>query len=315
MNLLKLKPAYKDYIWGGQKLKTNYNKEFEGDRLAETWELSTHKDGASIVEIEPGNSCDFHNFIENAPKDILGSNCAKYEDFPLLIKFIDAKEDLSIQVHPNNDYAAKSENQFGKTEVWYVVDCNPNSYIYYGLTREITKKEFKNYIQNNTLLEVLNKVYVKKGDVFLIEAGTIHAIGKDIVIAEIQQNSNVTYRIYDYNRRDLHGNTRELHIQKALDVVLLKPAIKNIDDNKHLASCEYFTVDKIELNDSIYTHKITDKSFIHILVIDGKGCINVENDTHSYKKGDSFFVPAVTKNEEKTLKIQGSATLLLTTVN
>ena len=200
MAILKLKPSGKDYIWGGHKLVDNYGKEMTGDRLAETWELSCNPDGPSFVANGEDAGKTLRQYIEEHGKKVLGTNCERFEDFPILTKFIDAQDNLSIQVHPDNEYALKNEGQYGKTEMWYVVDAEEGACLYHGFNREISKDEFAKRIEEDTLLEVLNKVPVHKGDVFFIEAGTIHAIGKGLIIAEIQQNSNVTYRVYDYGR-------------------------------------------------------------------------------------------------------------------
>ena len=214
MALLKLKPSFKDYLWGGHRLVDHYYKEYDGEILAESWELSCHPDGPSYIANGTYTGMTLRQFIEKEGKEVLGTNCAKFEDFPILAKFIDARDHLSIQVHPDNSYALQNEGQYGKTEMWFVMDCEPGSYLYFGFQKEISKEEFAERIANDTLTEVLNKVEVQKGDSFFIEAGTLHAIGKGILIAEIQQNSNLTYRVYDYNRKDAQGNTRELHIDK-----------------------------------------------------------------------------------------------------
>ncbi len=311
MSIFKLSPACKDYIWGGQNLITNYNKKNtnSGDILAETWELSTHKDGASTIENGVNKGKSLADYIKENGNEVLGKNCEKFEDFPILIKFIDAQDNLSIQVHPNNEYALKNENQYGKTEMWYVTDCKEGAFLYFGFNKEVSKEEFKQRIENNTLLEVLNKVNVKKGDVFFIEAGTIHAIGKDIIIAEIQQNSNVTYRVYDYGRTDKDGNTRELHVDKALLVTETKPP-KIQPANGHVAHCEYFTVDKLDVTNN-YSNTVTTNSFVSILVLDGCGDISVGNEKLSYQKGDSFFIPA----HDGKYEITGNMEALLTTIS
>ena len=218
MSVLKLIPACKDYLWGGHRLVDEYNKEYDGDILAETWELSCHPDGPSRIANGRYAGRTLAEYIEAEGKGVLGTHCRRFRDFPILIKFIDAKQDLSVQVHPDNRYALKNEGQYGKTEMWYVVDAGEEATLYYGFKEEISKEEFAERIQNDTVLDVLNKVPVQKGDVLFIESGTIHAIGADILIAEIQQNSNVTYRVYDYGRVGKDGKKRDLHIEKALAV-------------------------------------------------------------------------------------------------
>ena len=298
---IKLKPAFKDYLWGGTRLRDDFGKDCDFDKIAESWELSCHKDGNSVVADGEFAGLTLAQYIEKEGKSVLGTNCEKFENFPILIKLIDAKDNLSVQVHPNNEYAQRVEGEYGKTEMWYVVDCDEGASLLYGFKHNITKEEFRERIENNTLLEVTNSVPVKKGDVFFIEAGTLHAIGKGILIAEIQQNSNTTYRIYDYGRVGADGKPRQLHIDKAVDVSNLCPAkpypqSEPVDmggwTKKRLAKCEYFTVDVINVDTSAALE--ADKSsFVNILVLDG-GCVlsSEGNDAVELKKGDSVFIPA-----------------------
>ena len=298
---IKLKPAFKDYLWGGTRLRDDFGKDCDFDKIAESWELSCHKDGNSVVADGEFAGLTLAQYIEKEGKSVLGTNCEKFENFPILIKLIDAKDNLSVQVHPNNEYAQRVEGEYGKTEMRYVVDCDEGASLLYGFKHNITKEEFRERIENNTLLEVTNSVPVKKGDVFFIEAGTLHAIGKGILIAEIQQNSNTTYRIYDYGRVGADGKPRQLHIDKAVDVTNLCPAkpypqSEPVDmggwTKKRLAKCDYFTVDVINVDTSAALE--ADKSsFVNILVLDG-GCVlsSEGNDAVELKKGDSVFIPA-----------------------
>ena len=206
----------------------------------------------------------------------------------LFRSFIDASSNLSIQVHPSNDYALKNEHQYGKTEMWYVLDCVPGAYLYYGFTHEISKEEFAERIKNNTLTEVLNAVPVHKGDCFFIPSGTLHAICQGIVVAEVQQNSNVTYRVYDYGRVGADGKPRALHIEKALDVTRRTPPQKH-DFGSHLAQCEYFTVDAKK---GAFDGAADEKSFVSLLITDGAGTLTCGGETVKVKKGESYFIPA-----------------------
>ncbi len=295
MEILKLKPAFKDYIWGGHKLVEQYGKEFDGDILAESWELSCHPDGASVISNGKYEGKTLREYIEQADYNVLGKNCNRFSDFPILIKFIDAKDDLSIQVHPDNTYALKNEGQYGKTEMWYIVDAADDAFLYHGFKDEISEEEFRERIKNDTLLEVLSAKPVKKGDVFFIEAGTIHAIGKNIIIAEIQQNSNVTYRVYDFGRVGKDGKKRDLHINQAVDVTKRTPAKPTSNMYPHIADCDYFTVDKINLDGKTFDKMqgvVTDNSFLSILILDGHGTIKNQYSSIEYKKGDSLFLPA-----------------------
>ena len=192
MAILKLKPACKDYLWGGNRLKKEFGKEAKGDVLAETWELSCHPAGSSVITNGKYAGKSLAEYFATEGKGILGTNCTGFEDFPILIKFIDAKNNLSVQVHPDNEYAQKNEGQYGKSEMWYIIDALPGALLYYGFKKEISAEEFAARIKNNTLLEVLNAVSVKKGDVFFIKPGTLHAVGGGVLLAEIQKSCNVT---------------------------------------------------------------------------------------------------------------------------
>lgn len=289
--LLKLKPAIKSYLWGGNRLKEEFNKYTDEDIVAETWELSCHPDGSTIVCSGDFSGKSLDEYIKIKGKRILGTNCEKYDEFPILVKFIDAKKNLSIQVHPNDEYALKNENQYGKTEMWYVIEAKEGSFLYYGLNKNVTDKELKEHIENNTLLEILNKVFVKKGDVFFIEAGTIHAIGEGILMAEIQQSSNVTYRVYDYGRKDKNGHKRELHISKSLDVIK-REKIKNTNSmDKNILLCKYFRVEKFNVVGKI-NNNVGNDSFHSLLFLEGSGTIILNNEEEKASKGDSFFIEA-----------------------
>ncbi len=299
MEILKLKPVFKDYIWGGTRLHTDYGFETGFDKTAEGWMLACHKDGMNTVD---GGEFDKMTLQEVIDKEGLekigGKNCLKFPYFPVLIKIIDAYDNLSIQVHPDDEYARRVENEFGKTEIWYVLDATDDAKLIYGFKNEITKDEFRKSIEDNTLLDKLNVVNVKKGDLFFIEAGTVHAIGKGALIAEIQQNSNCTYRVYDYGRVGKDGKPRELHIDKAVDVSNtvppkydIKPMGDEVERNGNisqlLTKCDLFIVDRYKITNSI-TLSADENSFNHILVTDGNGEIGGK----PAKKGDSYFVPA-----------------------
>ncbi|MCM1577368.1 MAG: mannose-6-phosphate isomerase, class I [Ruminococcus sp.] len=299
MNPVKLKPAFKDYLWGGTRLRDDFGKECDYEKIAESWELSCHKDGASVVASGEFAGLTLAEYIEKN-KGVLGTNCGRFENFPILIKLIDAKDNLSVQVHPNNEYAQRVEGEYGKTEMWYIVDCDEGAELLYGFKKEISKEEFRERIENNTLPEVTNSVPVKKGDVFFIEAGTLHAIGKGILIAEIQQNSNTTYRIYDYGRVGADGRPRQLHIDKAVEVTNLCPATpypaadcfeENGAVKRLLAKCEYFTVYSVDVEkEAEFTADET--SFNSVLILEGEAVMTAGEESLDLKKGDSVFVPA-----------------------
>ncbi len=313
MSILKLKPSCKDYIWGGSRLKKEYGIGYDGEVLAEAWELSCHPDGPSYIVNSRYAGKTLQQYIDEEGKEVLGTHCRRFRDFPILTKFIDAKDNLSIQVHPDNRYALKNEGQYGKTEMWYVMDAGKDAFLYYGFKKEISREEFARRIQEDTLLEVLNAVPVQKGDVLFIESGTIHAIGKNILIAEIQQNSNITYRVYDYGRVGKDGKKRDLHIEKALAVTNRIPIIKDNSGYPHVADCDYFTVDKLNLDGKVMqklTGKVSEESFASILILDGEGTISNQGEILNYKKGDSFFLPAGSGK----YTIKGTCDALITTI-
>ena len=307
MALLLLEPAEKEYIWGGNRLRERFGKKMEGDKLAETWELSCHADGLSTIKLGEYSGMTLRDYLAENPT-ASGTKCRGFSDFPLMIKLIDANDNLSIQVHPNDEYALRNEGQYGKTEMWYIVDCAEGAFIYLGFSRDIDDLEYRSRIVDGTLQEVLNKVTVHKGDCFFIKSGTVHAIGKGTLVAEIQQNSNVTYRVFDYNRTDKTGAKRELHIDKAVDVSKLSRP-ERWESGGHLASCEYFTSDAITLNGSIRQYAGED-SFHSLLVTSGNGKISTKEEEINVRSGDSVFITA--GSGEYTIK--GDLSILLTTV-
>lgn len=315
----KLTPAFKDYLWGGTKLRDIYHKPCDFDKVAESWELSTHPAGESRLLTDGKPGVTLREYIETAGKAVLGANCEKFAEFPVLIKLIDAKDPLSIQVHPSDEYALKNEGEYGKTEMWVVIDCEPGAFLYFGVNRELTREEFRERIENNTVCEVLNRVEVHPGDVFFIESGTIHAIGAGILIGEIQQNSNLTYRVYDYDRRGADGKPRELHVEKALRVSKLTPSdtaeklgkVETVAGGtvQDLASCEYFTTQRITASGTV-TLTADETSFVSLLVTSGSGKVAGCENTVEFVAGDSLFVPAGAGE----VTIMGDCTVLKTTV-
>lgn len=298
MDIMKLRPSAKDSIWGGTKLKKAYNKNFGMERIAETWECSVHPDGSSQVVSGEHTGSTLDRVIDEYP-EYLGKN--NRNGFPVLIKFIDAENDLSIQVHPDDEYAHIHENQNGKTEMWYVMEAEENTTLVYGFENKFSETDIRRAVSDGNIMNFLHYEEVHKGDVFYIPAGTVHAIGKGALIAEIQENSNITYRVYDYDRTDENGNRRELHTEKALDVMNFAPApeTKSYDDyyecpdysSKTLCSCRYFTTEKINVK-KIYGFDVGDESFQVILCIDGTGTVKNNDSKVSMIKGDCIFLPA-----------------------
>lgn len=313
---LLLKVPLKDYLWGGTRLKDEFGFETEKEKAAEAWVLSCHKDGNSIVRNGEFSGQTLQEVINLWGKDALGKKADSFTYFPILIKLIDAKDRLSVQVHPDDEYALKNEGEYGKTEMWYVVDCDEGAQLIYGFSQNISQGEFLERISNNNLSPVLNYVPVKKGDVFFIEAGTLHAIGKGILIAEVQQNSNTTYRVSDYGRLGADGKPRKLHIKQALEVTKTKkPDIPygNVGDVtlypfgtvRELAKCEYFTTELINLDGNVGIYD--NDSFISLLVLDGEVAISYPGGMMRLKKGDSVFIPAGLK-----IRLTGAAEIIYT---
>ncbi len=311
---LLLKPHVTDYLWGGTKLKTEFSLETDKEIAAEGWMLSCHKDGSNTVLNGEFKGKSLPEVLALWGIEALGEKAQKFEYFPLLIKLIDAKQKLSVQVHPDDRYALENEGEYGKTEMWYVVDCDEGAELIYGFNKEVSKTEFEQRIKDNTLPEICNYVPVKKGDVFFISAGTLHAIGEGILIAEVQQNSNTTYRVSDYGRLGADGKPRELHIEKALEVTSrTKPTvpygntgeIKQTDFGsvRDLSECDLFTAKLINLKGEAEFK--CDESFISLLVLDGEITLSYDDGEINAQKGDSIFIPANVKVE-----IKGNAEIL-----
>lgn len=301
MKPLKLQPAIKDYIWGGTRLSKEFDYYAETDRQAEAWVLSCHPDGDCIIENTAFKGRTLRDVLENEGKSYVGTHGEKFEGFPVLIKLIDAKDNLSLQVHPDDDYARKNENQNGKTEMWYIVDCEEGASLIFGVKEKMTKEQFQKAVFENTVLDFCNRVDVKKGDVFFIKAGTLHAIGKGILLAEVQQSSNVTYRVYDYGRLQ-NGKPRELHVQKALDVLNLEKESENdfspkeyemLGESKKtlLSACEIFTASRLDVKESV-TVTADETSFVSLLALDGNGVLCHGDSVLTFYKGESIFLPA-----------------------
>ena len=309
LDIILLKPALKDIIWGGNRLVTEFKYDQNYTRIAEAWVVSAHPAGQSTAVGGEFDGKPLGDILREHP-ELCGS---KYDgDFPLLVKFIDAARDLSIQVHPDDKYAAAHENGRGKTEMWYVMDAAPGAFIYYGLKYRTTPKEFADSIANGRICKVLNQIECKKGDVIFIPAGTVHAIGAGLLICEIQQSSNLTYRIYDYDRLGPDGKPRELHIQKATEASNLQPSRVEGDprgktrklgtlERTVLARCDYFTSTRY----LGYGEIPCKKTWGLVTILDGTGTLN----GHAVQKGDGVFVPVKTEK----LIITGNLELIYTT--
>lgn len=292
---LKMKPIFKDNLWGGTRLRDEYGKDTPYEITGESWEVASHKNGESTVDGGEHHGKTIAQLTCELKEKLLGDKVYKGDDakFPLLIKFIDARDNLSVQVHPDDKFAFENENgELGKTEMWYIMDSADDAGIIYGFKEPITKGEFKKSIEGNTLLEYTHFAKCSKGDSFFIPAGTLHAIGKGILIAEIQQNSDTTYRVYDYDRRDANGNPRDLHVDKAVEVTTLAPASEyKYQDDCTIAECEYFKVEKLELKGS--KEWSVDKSRFEVLIVcEGEAVVNGIKLT----KGETVLLPAYIGN-------------------
>ncbi len=316
-----LQPAAKDYLWGGSRLNDDFAKDIPLSPLAETWECSTHPDGESVIA-ETGQMLaealrEHPDWLGSHPLSVTGGK----PELPILIKLIDAKQDLSVQVHPDDEYAMRVEHSLGKTEMWYVLDARDGANLIYGFNRDVDATVVKQALQNGTVENILNHVPVHKDDLFFIEAGTVHAIGAGALIAEIQESSNITYRLYDYDRKDKNGNTRELHIDKALEVADLRSSLeprqpmrvlkyRNGYASELLTRCKYFQVERVLLNTEIQRKLVDFKtdagSFHALLCVDGCGSMSGDGFMLNFFKGDCIFVPA----DSMTFHLHGRAQLL-----
>jgi mannose-6-phosphate isomerase len=309
---IQFSPIFKERIWGGTKLKTILNKSITSEINGESWEISTIENDVSIVANGFFKGKSLNELIKDFPNEILGTNLHKKFgfEFPLLFKYLDAKLDLSIQVHPN-DALAKKHNSFGKTEMWYVMQADENAKIIVGFKENSSKEEYVKNLENKTLLDILDSKKVNQGDVFFLETGTIHAIGAGIVIAEIQQTSDITYRIYDFERKDANGNERELHTELALEAINFnkvetqKHYSKNANQSNETVNCQYFTTNFIPLEGSIEVKK-ADKFFTVYMCVDGDFELIHNKVQYFYKKGDTILIPAQMNDFELT----GKASLL-----
>ncbi|HEY4617025.1 MAG TPA: type I phosphomannose isomerase catalytic subunit [Flavobacterium sp.] len=296
---IQFEPILKERIWGGEKLKTVLNKPITSKITGESWELSTVEGDVSIVANGELKGKSLTEIIDMMPNEILGTAVHKRfgKQFPLLFKYLDAREDLSIQVHPNDELAKKRHNSFGKTEMWYIMQADEDARIIVGFKEKSNANEFSESLKNKTLLNLLDDVNVKEGDMFFLETGIVHAIGAGLVVAEIQQTSDITYRLYDFDRVDAQGNTRELHIDLALDAInynkvdTYRPYSKNLNQSNAIVDCPYFTTNFIPLDGKETVAKTAD-SFTVYMCVDGEFVLEYNDVISKYKKGDTVLFPA-----------------------
>ncbi|MBD0825414.1 type I phosphomannose isomerase catalytic subunit [Aestuariibaculum marinum] len=312
---LKFNPILKDKIWGGQKLKTLLNKQSNLPNIGESWEISDVEGDTSIVSNGSLAGQSLKELLETYKGDLIGEkNYKVFENkFPLLIKFIDAKQDLSIQLHPNDELAAERHNSFGKTEMWYVFQADEDSNLIVGFNQDMTAEKYLEHLENKTLTKILNFDKVQTGDTYFIEVGRVHAIGAGVMVAEIQQTSDITYRVYDWDRVDDQGNERELHNDLAIDAIdfdmpdnFRVTYDKTENTSNEMVSCPYFTTSYLKVTEPLKKENKED-SFLIYMCVEGDAEISANGVTESIKKGETLLLPAAIKNFEIKAK---DATLL-----
>ena len=310
---LQFEPILKERIWGGTKLKTYLNKPITSEITGESWEISVVENDVSIIANGVFKGKSLTELINDFPKEILGTKVFEQfgKQFPLLFKYLDARKDLSIQVHPNDELAKKRHNSFGKTEMWYVMQADDEARLIVGFKEKSSPEEYIQHLENKTLLNILDTKKVKKGDVFFLETGTVHAIGAGTVIAEIQQTSDITYRLYDFDRVDANGNTRELHVDLALEAInydkgeAQKEYSKIENTSNEVVDCIYFTTNFIPLHGNLNVNK-NQNSFTVYMCVDGDFELILNEEKYSYKKGDTVLIPASLTD----FQLSGKASLL-----
>ncbi len=310
---LQFTPILKDRLWGGIKLKSVLHKSITSKNVGESWEISSVDGDVSIVSNGVLAGMSLNDLIDSNPDAILGTHVHKQfgKQFPLLFKFLDAQKDLSIQVHPNDELAKKKHNSYGKTEMWYVIQADENATIIGGFNKKSNPEEFLNKITNQSLVSILDVKKVEKEDAFFLETGTVHAIGAGILIAEIQQTSDITYRLYDFDRKDELGNKRELHIDIALEAinfekVTVQKKYDRISNQPNvMVDCPYFTTNFIPLDGNLLCTK-NGKSFTVLMCVHGSFTLEGEGEKYYYQLGDTILIPAALK----TYTIYGKASIL-----
>ncbi|WP_396190998.1 type I phosphomannose isomerase catalytic subunit [Flavobacterium sp.] len=310
---LQFQPILKERIWGGTKLKTYLNKPITSEITGESWEISTVENDVSVIANGFHEGKSLNELINEFPEAVLGTKVYKQfgKQFPLLFKYLDAREDLSIQVHPHDELAKERHNSFGKTEMWYVMQADDDARLIVGFKEKSSPEEYLKSLEDKTIIDILDTKNVKKGDVFFLETGTVHAIGAGTVIAEIQQTSDITYRIYDFDRVDASGNTRELHVDLALDAINYevvnaeKSYLKVENESNEIVNCKYFTTNFIPLDGNLAVVK-NNESFTVYMCVEGFFDLNYKGELFHYNTGDTLLIPA----EMTEFEILGKASIL-----
>ncbi len=316
---LKFSPILKERLWGGTKLKDVLGKPITNDITGESWELSAVPGDVSEVANGALAGTSLQQLIDEHADTLLGKSVAARfgKEFPILIKFIDAKKDLSIQLHPNDALAKERHNSFGKTEMWYIMDADPDANLIVGFNKDVSQEEYAKSLEDDTLLSLLNYESVQEGDTFFINTGKIHAIGAGVLLAEIQQTSDVTYRVFDFNRRDKEGNLRELHTDLALDAIDYKKKddfkvgySKNENTSNTMVDCPYFKTNFLKLTSDLIIDTAARDSFTIFMCVSGKAVISNEYGTASIQKGETILLPAA--SSEIRIKSVGAQLLEVT---
>jgi mannose-6-phosphate isomerase len=301
---LKFQPILKDKIWGGKKLKSLLSKDSQLPNIGESWEISDVEGDTSVVSNGNLENQSLKHLLSTYKADLIGEKNYKQfgNKFPLLIKFIDAKEDLSIQLHPNDELAAKRHNSFGKTEMWYVMQADPGANLIVDFNQKMTPELYLEHLKNKTLPKILNFDKVKAGDTYFIEVGRVHAIGAGVLLAEIQQTSDITYRIYDWDRKDDFGNERELHTDLAIDAIgfgmednFRVSYEKTSNQSNPMVSCQYFTTNFLKVDKALQKENTYD-SFVIYICVEGEAEIKTANHSEVVKKGETILLPAALRS-------------------
>ena len=315
----KFEPILKERLWGGTKLKDVLGKPIESEITGESWELSAVSGDVSKVANGALVKTSLQDLIKEDPEALLGKSVVQRFglDFPILIKFIDAKQDLSVQLHPNDELAKKRHNSLGKTEMWYVMDADPGAELIVGFNKDVTKESYTESLQNNSLLDLLNYEQVKEGDAFFINTGKIHAIGAGVLLAEIQQTSDVTYRVFDFNRKDKEGNLRELHTDLALDAIDFQRKddfkvvySKELNAQNAMVDCPYFKTNFIQVTGDMDVDTKKRDSFTIFMCVGGEAVVKTDAGEVSLAFGETVLLPAITQKIE--LKSTGAKLLEVT---
>ena len=316
---LKFHPILKERLWGGQKLKTVLGKDIPNDITGESWEISTVEGDVSLISNGKFSGMSFQELIDKSPEDVLGKSVFDRfgKEFPILIKFIDAKSDLSIQLHPNDELAKERHNSFGKTEMWYIMNADEDAKLIVGFNQDVTKEEYNKSLEDDRLLDLLNYENVSEGDTFFINTGKIHAIGAGVMLAEIQQTSDITYRVFDFNRRDKNGNLRELHTEQALDAIDYEKKddfkVHYSDDQNRIndmVQCPYFATNYLNLSQNLEQDVSQRDSFTIYMCVGGSASVENENGIESIKNGETLLIPA--SSNRIRIKTRGAKLLEIT---